>query len=106
MNHFIKDNSMGAKEEKRRHKRQSTRNSSYPVVWFVVKSDITSSSEVKASVTDISESGAGLFTDVALAPGQMIEFTNKESRKELPDVGVVMWTTESKEGYKAGVMFS
>ena len=97
---------MGAKLDKRRHTRKSTRNSSYPVVWFVVKSDITSSTEVKASVTDISESGAGLFTEVALSPGQMIKFTNKESRKELPDLGVVMWTSESEEGYKAGVMFS
>ena len=97
---------MGAIADKRRHERKSTRNSSYPVVWFVVKSDITSSDEVKASVTEISESGAGLFTEIALAPGQMIEFINKESRKELPEVGVVMWTTESKEGYKAGVMFS
>jgi hypothetical protein len=96
---------MGAKVEKRSHERKSTHNSSYPVVWFVVKSDITASGEVKASVTDISESGVGLFTDVALAPGQMIKFTNKESRKDLPEVGVVMWTTESKEGYKAGVMF-
>lgn len=97
---------MGAKAEKRRHERKSTRNSSYPVVWFVVKNDINASREVKASVTDISESGAGLFTHVALAPGQKIKFTNKESRKDLPEVGVVMWTTESKEGYKAGVMFS
>ena len=96
---------MGAKIEKRRHKRKSTRNSSYPVVWFVIKSDITTAGEVKASVMDISESGVGLFTDIALAPGQTIKFTNKESRQDLPEKGVVMWTTESKEGYKAGVMF-
>ena len=97
---------MGEDAEKRRHKRKSTRNSSYPVVWFVVKSDITTSDELKAAVTDISESGVGLFTDIALAPGQMIRFTNKESREDLPDMGVVMWTTESEEGFKAGVMFS
>lgn len=97
---------MGAKSEKRRHKRKSTRNASYSFVSFVIENDIATSNEVKAAVTDISENGVGLLTDRALAPGQKIKFTRKEHQKDLPEMGVVMWTTESKEGHKVGIMFS
>ena len=43
--------------------------------------------------------------DRALEPGQTIIFTKRESRKDLPEKGVIIWTRESKEGHKAGVMF-
>ena len=97
---------MSAKAEKRAHNRKPTRKSSYLAVSFIVENDIATSNEVKAFVTDISDSGVGLLTERSLAPGQKIKFTNKKRLKDLPETGVVMWTTVSKEGHKAGVMFS
>lgn len=98
---------MDAKVEKRRKRRRSTLNSSYPVVRFIVLGEPVSSLEVQAAVTDISDLGAGLFTEKSyLEPGQIIKFTNKDNKDELPDSGVVMWTAEFQDGYRAGIMFA
>lgn len=91
--------------EKRRHQRKMTHNSTFPIVWFVVHEDMSTSAEMQAAVTDISASGVGLHTEVALEPGQKIKFTKKETIDMLAEAGTVMWTTESRDGYKAGVMF-
>jgi len=92
--------------EKRRHQRKSTSNSNYPRIWFVVYDDMSSSVELVAAVTDISESGVGLNTQVALEPGQRIRFTRKETEEIMAEDGIVMWAAELQDGYKAGVMFS
>lgn len=91
--------------EKRRHKRNKTLNQGVVFVWFVVQNDMASAKEVKGGVTDISISGLGLHTQETLEPGQYIKFINKENKHDFPEVGVVMWTAESKDGYKAGVKF-
>ena len=96
---------MSAKAETRAHKRKSTLKPKPLVVSIVVEGDISTSREIKATIMDISENGAGLLMDRALAPGQTIIFTKRESRKDLPEKGVIIWTRESKEGHKAGVMF-
>ena len=101
----MKDDHMSAKVEKRAHKRKSTRNSKQMVVSLVVEGNISTYKEIKATIMDISENGVGLLMDRALAPGQTIIFTKRENRKDLPEKGVIIWTKESKEGHKAGVMF-
>jgi c-di-GMP-binding flagellar brake protein YcgR len=97
---------MKTKAEKRAHKRKSTRAAKHSVVSIVVENDISTTKEMKVTITDISKSGAGLLMDRALTPGQKIIFTNTKNRKDLPEKGVIMWTTESEEGHKAGVMFT
>lgn len=102
----LKDDHMSIKVEKRAQKRKATGNSKHAVVSIVVANDLSTSKEIKATITDISTSGVGLLMDRALAPGQTIIFTKREKRKDLPEKGIVMWTKESKEGHKAGVMFT
>ena len=101
-----KEDHMSSNAGKRVNKRKSTRTPKHLVVSIVVEHDISTSREIKATITDISTSGVGLLMDRALAPGQTIIFTKRESRKDLPEKGVIIWTAESEEGHKAGVVFS
>lgn len=97
---------MKTKADKRTHKRKSTRTPKHLVVTLIIENDISTSREIKATIMDMSDNGVGLLMDRALAPGQTIIFTKRENRNDLPEKGIIIWTTESEEGHKAGVMFS
>jgi len=77
-----------------------------PLVWFEIKNQLAPAS-MKAKVTDINTAGIGLRVDAPLETGQFVKFIKKQKHLdgELPKEGVVVWTLESPEGYKAGVKF-
>lgn len=87
-------------------RKTNRRNPASPIVWFEIKNELAPSS-LKANVMDFSENGIGLLTDAPLETGQFVKFIKKQKHLEgeLPKEGVVMWTLESSEGYKAGVKF-
>lgn len=60
---------------------------------------------VLAEIVDLSVGGFGLLTDASLEPGQRVRVLDKEKGWELPENGIVVWTTESPEGCRAGVKF-
>lgn len=92
-------------EERRQHKRRAAK----AIIKFAVirneLSGILSSDTAEAEVFDISETGFGLLTQDSLKPGHLIKVMEKDSNLQLSDTGVVMWTTESAEGFKAGIKF-
>lgn len=95
-------------KERRAHNRDSkpndTRNTQ--TVWFEVKSDFAPLAK-KAEVLDLSASGMGLATDAPLETGQFVKFVKKQKKiaDQLPESGIVMWTLESSDGFRAGVKF-
>lgn len=61
------------------------------------------STEIEASLVDVSETGLGISLQTPLKPGKLIKFLDKKNNRNLPDMGVVMWTTESTDGVRAGI---
>lgn len=95
-----------AKERRYHLRKQGEGNPLSPVVWFEVKNELAPSA-IKADVMNISQNGIGLSTDVPLETGQFVKFTKKQKKFdcEFPPEGVVMWTLESSDGFRAGVKF-
>lgn len=96
-------------DERRAHSRNTKKVSASqdnPIVWFEIKSDFAPLAK-KATIMNLSEKGMGLATDSPLETGQFIKFVKKQKKIAglLPETGIVMWTLESSEGYKAGVKF-
>lgn len=60
---------------------------------------------VLAEIVDLSVGGFGLLTDVSLEPGQRVKVLDRDMGWELPENGIIVWTTESPEGCRAGVKF-
>ncbi len=79
---------------------------SSPTVWFEIKSDFAPLAK-KASIIDMTESGMGLATDSPLETGSFIKIVKKQKKvaDQLPESGVVMWTLESSDGFRAGIKF-
>lgn len=105
-------NSSNIEDQKMKERRAHNRNSK-PVevrdtqtVWFEVKSDFAPLAK-KAAVLDLSETGMGLATDSPLETGQFVKFVKKQKKiaNQLPESGIVMWTLESSDGFRAGVKF-
>ncbi len=76
------------------------------VIWFEIEDNILPSCKVQAKITDYCEDGMGLCTQANLKPGKRIRFVSKQRNSNIPDEGIIMWTTISQEGCKAGVKFS
>ncbi len=62
--------------------------------------------QVRVQVVDISAGGLGLYSEEQLNVGQQIFFVDRLSESEMRDSGVVVWTIQSKTGFRAGIMFS
>ena len=96
---------MSAGKERRSHKRKAHEGGvKFSVVGVLSQRDILPSN-AEGLLTDLSETGVGLSTDLPLKPGLLIKFAKKKTDGKLPDVGIVMWTVKSPDGYKAGVKF-
>ncbi len=96
---------MNAEKERRSHRRKYHDGGvRFAVVGVLTQRDILPS-DAEGILTDFSETGLGLSTDLPLKPGLLIKFKKKKTVEKLPEVGVVMWTVKSPEGYKAGVKF-
>ena len=94
-------------DERRRLERQPIRGSiKFTVVREGMQSDSMPSETLQAEVVDVSETGLGLRIETSLEPGQVIKFVNTDLEWQLPESGVVVWTTESPDGYRAGIKFN
>lgn len=90
--------------EKRSNKRQPKKEDiRFHIIGDEASGNNLPSPEIPAKLTDISETGMGLSLQTPLKPGQFIKFLGRKSDGNLPDMGVVMWTTESAEGVRAGI---
>jgi len=94
-------------KENRRHERRPAQGK---IRFAILRDDLilngsASVQELIAEIVDLSLGGFGLLTETILEPGQKITLLDKNFGWELPDTGVVVWTTESLEGCRAGIKF-
>ena len=93
-------------EERRRHGRQPSRDF---IKIVIIQSegvpDLISADAIEVAVTDISAVGLGLHSETLLEPGQVIKLLDKNPEWDFSDTGVVMWSVEASDGYRAGVKF-
>ncbi len=61
--------------------------------------------ERKAEVIDLSDDGLGILTDYPLQKGHIITITDKDHLMGLPDYGVVQWSEEEDDLYRAGIIY-
>jgi len=93
-------------KERRRHERQSTRERiKISIIARKGLPPLIPAEPIEALVTDISEAGMGLHSEVALEPGQKIKLMGKKPEWNFSDTGVVMWTVEASDGCRAGIKF-
>jgi hypothetical protein len=74
-------------------------------VWYAIHDEFMPFNKEKAQITNYCEGGLGICTSIPLKPGKKIMFINKREELHLPDNGIVMWATQSSEGYHAGIKF-
>ena len=58
------------------------------------------------SVRDINTAGMGITSAVPLAVGQYVFFEDKQPEWDLPAHGIVMWTFQDTNGFRAGIKFA
>jgi len=57
------------------------------------------------TVVDISATGMGVATMEMLHKGQLIVFDRDQPNWQLPTQGLIVWTCQSHQGYRAGIEF-
>jgi hypothetical protein len=91
-------------KEKRSHKRRAK--PAETVIRFEVQGEFEAGVFGKMGViTDIGPDGVGLVTDENLELGQILKFPGGRNRREIAELGQVIWTAESQEGFRVGVKF-
>jgi hypothetical protein len=91
-------------KEKRSHKRQTK--ATETVIHFEVQGEFKTGNSGKTGVvTDFGPDGVGLLTAEDLELGQILKFQSTRRRRELAELGQVIWTAESQEGFRVGVKF-
>ena len=60
---------------------------------------------IAGSLVDLSESGAGILLEKEVEPGEIVCFVEMEPGWKYSEKAQVMWTAESSEGFRVGVMF-
>lgn len=95
-------------EDRRRHERQPSQESvKIEIVGGEGFSQFPSVDAFEVLITDISETGLGLHSEISLEPGQVVKLVEKRAEWNFSsDTGVVMWTVEASDGVKAGVKFT
>jgi len=87
------------KVEQRRHQRKACQNQ----IEFFRKGE-SKNKLYECVIVDISESGAGLVSDMELKPGEIISLCKRDSQTVLKSA-VVIWHARDKEKYRSGLMF-
>ena len=83
----------------------SENNKSYPTIKIEIEGNPPPNRYHEMSVMDINENGMGITCLAPLKVGQHIIFTDNNHEWELPEKGVVMWTFNNNEGFRAGIKF-
>ncbi len=93
-------------KEKRRHERRPARDKiKISIIQGKGTPRLVPAESIEVLVTDISENGLGLHSESALEPGQIIKLLHKKPGWNFSDTGIVMWTIEASDGFRAGVKF-
>lgn len=78
----------------------------YPTIRVSLGGHPTADNTHEISVLDINTAGMGIACSVALSVGQMVFFTNDQPEWNLPKLGIVMWTFQNNDGFRAGIKFA
>ena len=78
----------------------------YPTIIIGLKDPPTPESSHEISVLDINTSGMGITCSVTLSVGQCVYFNDEQMEWDLPRYGIVMWTFQDNDGFRAGIKFA
>ena len=85
--------------EQRRHQRKTCQ-----IEFEFYKKEESRDKLYKCTFIDISESGAGVITDIELKPGTIVSFLKKDGQSVIKNA-VVIWSINFEDKCKAGLMF-
>lgn len=60
----------------------------------------------EVSVLNINATGMGITSSVPLSVGQSLFIDDKQQEWHLSKHGIVMWTFQNQEGFRAGIKFA
>lgn len=58
------------------------------------------------SILNVNTTGMGIISSVPLTVGQSLFIADKQQDWTLPKHGVVMWTFQNQDGFRAGIKFA
>lgn len=79
---------------------------SYPTLMVGLQENASPDSVYEISVLDINTAGMGIACAVQLNVGQHIFFNDEQPEWDLPKYGIVMWTFQDSDGFRAGIKFA
>nr|MBF0221217.1 hypothetical protein [Desulfobulbaceae bacterium] len=78
----------------------------YPTIFIEIKNESDGKTQHQTHILDINDSGMGVTCEVMLKVGQQISFSDNQTEWDLPESGIVMWTFQANDGFRAGIKFS
>jgi len=78
----------------------------YPTIMVGLKDPPTPDCTHEIAVLDINTSGMGVACTVPLNVGQCVFFNDCQPEWDLPRQGIVMWTFQDTDGFRAGIKFA
>ncbi len=78
----------------------------YPTLMVTLKEGSSPDTIQEISVLDINIAGMGIACSVPLNVGQCIFFNENQPEWNLPKHGIVMWTFQDSDGFRAGIKFA
>lgn len=78
----------------------------YPTIMVALHENHAADAIHEISVLDINSSGMGIACNMPLSVGQFVFFNDDQPEWDLPKHGVVMWTFQDSDGFRAGIKFA
>jgi len=85
-----------------KHSEQET----YPTLLVGLQENPTPDKTHEISVLDINTAGMGIACNIPLNVGQRVFFYDGQTEWDLPEHGIVMWTFQDSNGFRAGIKFA
>lgn len=78
----------------------------YPTIKVCLTDRPSPESAHEISVLDINTTGMGIACCIPLSVGQSVYFHDDQPEWDLPKHGIVMWTFQDNDGFRAGIKFA
>ncbi len=77
-----------------------------PPVFIIISDETGQKNRYEIQILDINNSGVSITSKTILTIGQAIHFSEDQKGWDLPESGVVMWTYNDNDEFKAGIKFN
>lgn len=78
----------------------------YPTIMVGLTDNPAADSTHEILVLDINTTGMGIACSIPLGVGQYVYFHDDQPEWDLPKHGIVMWTFQDNDGFRAGIKFA